>query len=424
MSSNGSHAGADVNRHIAVIGGGIIGASTAFHLLQAGVRQVTLIDAGKPGSATTGAGAGFVSHWSAGMIPLGEEGFHVQQYGLDFYRRLHEVGVEIGYRPNGTLIMALTEEGREQFVRPVLESPYAPAEMQDLDAAQIGRKMQGLVDPAKVHSAAYNPHGIQLDTSLAMAVLTSQIKERGGIVCDGTRVTAVHDDGDGVRIETDKGEIKADAAVVAAGAWTNQLLAGLGWNMPLLRVVATRIVTNDRGLPSTIPTVQCRELRLWLRETFGAVMWGTGRHYKPLHRTGEELADPGQPRNTQLMRETFEQESAELETVFPPLRGAELASWAQGVPCYTPDNALMVGKVPGHDNIVVVGGDNESGVTHGPGLGRLASELALGQTPFVSLDRFRVDRFDPAAFKSEADVEAAMPAWGSRHNAQRFGREA
>ena len=111
------------------------------------------------------------------------------------------------------------------------------------------------------------------------------------------------------------------------------------------------------------------------------------------------------------MRETFEQESAELETVFPPLRGAELASWAQGVPCYTPDNALMVGKVPGHDNIVVVGGDNESGVTHGPGLGRLASELAL-------------DRFDPAAFKSEADVEAAMPAWGSRHNAQRFGREA
>ena len=278
MSSNGSHAGADVNRHIAVIGGGIIGASTAFHLLQAGVRQVTLIDAGKPGSATTGAGAGFVSHWSAGMIPLGEEGFHVQQYGLDFYRRLHE---------------ALTEEGREQFVRPVLESPYAPAEMQDLDAAQIGRKMLGLVDPAKVHSAAYNPHGIQRDTSLAMAVLTSQIKERGGIVCDGTRVTAVHDDGDGVRIEADKGEIKADAAVVAAGAWTNQLLAGLGWNMPLLRVVATRIVTNDRGLPSTIPTVQCRELRLWLRETFGAVMWGTGRHYKPLHRTGEELADPG-----------------------------------------------------------------------------------------------------------------------------------
>ena len=218
MSSNGSHGGADVNRHIAVIGGGIIGASTAFHLLQAGVRQVTLIDAGKPGSATTGAGAGFVSHWSAGMIPLGEEGFHVQQYGLDFYRRLHEVGVEIGYRPNGTLIMALTEEGREQFVRPVLESPYAPAEMQDLDAAQIGRKMQGLVDPAKVHSAAYNPHGIQLDTSLAMGVLTSQIRERGGVVRDGTRVTAVHDDGDGVRIETDKGEIKADAAVVRARA--------------------------------------------------------------------------------------------------------------------------------------------------------------------------------------------------------------
>ncbi|BCG89832.1 FAD-dependent oxidoreductase [Mesorhizobium sp. 113-3-9] len=423
MSTNGNHTGGS-NRHIAVIGGGIIGCSAAVHLLRSGVRQVTIIDAGQPGAATTGAGAGFVSHWSAGMIPLGEEGFQLQQYGLDFYRRLHEVGVEIGYRPNGTLIMALTEDGRERFVRPVLDSPYAPPEMQDLNAAQIGQKMQGLIDPARVHSAAYNPHGIQLDTTLAMKVLTGQIGELGGVFRSGTRVTAVQDAGDRVTIETDQGRIEADGAIVAAGAWNNQVIAGLGWQLPLLRVVATRIVTDNRGLPSTIPTVQCRELRLWLRETFGAVMWGTGRHYQPLYKTADSGIEPGQPHNLELMQATSEQELAELQTIFPPLRGSRIASWAQGVPCYTPDNSLVVGKIPGSDNVVIAGGDNESGVTHGPGLGRLACELALGQTPFVSPGRFRVDRYASDAFKSEAEVEAAMPAWGARHDASRFGREA
>ncbi|RUT80384.1 FAD-binding oxidoreductase, partial [Mesorhizobium sp. M7A.T.Ca.US.000.02.2.1] len=76
------------------------------------------------------------------------------------------------------------------------------------------------------------------------------------------------------------------------------------------------------------------------------------------------------------------------------------------------------------DNVVVVGGDNESGVTHGPGLGRLSCELVLGHTPFVSAERFRVDRYASDAFKSEAEIEAAMPAWGARHEASRFGREA
>jgi glycine/D-amino acid oxidase-like deaminating enzyme len=410
VQGNGSGGG----KRIVVIGGGIIGCCAAYHLLSSGVRQVTVVDANAPGSATTGAGAGFVSHWSAGMIPLGEEGLQLQQYGLDFYRRLSEVGPEIGYRPNGTLIMALTEDGRERFVKPVLESPYAPQEMQDLDAAEIGAKMQGLIDPTKVHSAAYNPHGIQVDTSLALRVLVDEIVKLGGVIQGGTKVNAIHDAGDLVRIETDRGEIEADATIIAAGAWNNELLADLGWRLPLLRVLATRIVSDDRGLVSTIPTVQCRELRLWLRESFGAVMWGTGRHYKPLYRLDDSEPELGQPHRSEIMQTMADEELAELQTVFPPLRGAGIASWAQGVPCYTPDNGLVVGHVPGHANVVVAGGDNESGVTHGPGLGRLSCELALGLPPFVDPRRFRPDRFARNAYQSEAEIEAALPAWAAR----------
>lgn len=420
-SSSGKESG---ERHVAVIGAGIIGCSTAYHLLKSGVGQVTLVDAMQPGEATTGAGAGFVSHWSAGMIPLGEEGLRLQQYGLDFYRMLHELGTEIGYRPNGTLIMALTEKGRESFVMPVLQSPYAPPEMQDLDARAIGVKMQGLIDPAQVHSGAYNPHGIQVDTTLALAVMVDRIKALGGSVRGGTRVAAVEDRGDGVRITTDKGEILADTVVLAGGAWNNRLLEGLGWQLPMLRVLATRVTTDDRGLPSSIPTVQCREMRLWLRETFGAIMWGTGMYYRPLFSIGAEEIEPGRPANEALMQAMVDDEMTRLQRVFPPLRGSKVEKWTQGIPCYTPDNGLIIGKVPHHPNVVVAGGDNETGVSHGPGLGRLASELALGEHPFVPAERFRLDRFAPGAYPTEQDVEAAMPAWGERRAGGRMFSDA
>ena len=395
-------------QRMVVIGGGIIGCSAAFHLLQSGARQVTVIEAREPGAATTGAGAGFVSHWSAGMFPLGEEGLQLQQYGLDFYRRLHEVGTEIGYRPNGTLMMALTEAGRERFVRPVLESPYAPAEMQDLTAAQVGEKMKGLVDATQVHSAAFNPHGIQLDTKLALGVLVDEIVKLGGVFRNGTKVAGIHDAGSHVKVETDKGMIEADGVIVAAGAWNNEVLEGLGWQLPLLRVVATRIVTDGRGLPSTIPTVQCRELGLWLRESFGAVMWGTGRLYESYYKLGDEWIEPGQPRNVGLMQAMGDEEYARLEKIFPPLRGSKVSSWAQGVPCHTPDCGLLVGHVPGTTNVVAVGGDNETGVSHGPGLGRLSAELMLGQQPFVDTTGFRLERFARNSYATEAEVEAAF----------------
>lgn len=407
-------------RHVVVVGGGIIGVSTAFHLLQAGVDKVTILEAGEPGGATTGAGAGFVSHWSAGMVPLGEEGLKLQQYGLDFYRMLHELGTEIGYRANGTLMMALTEQGREDFVRPVLTSPYAPKEMQDLNSDRIGEIMGGLVDPARVHSGAFNPHGIQVDTKLALGVLVAEITKLGGIVRTGTRVASIADSGSKVTLETSSGTIEADGVVVAAGAWNNEVLASLGWHLPMLRVLATRVVTDDRGLPSNLPTVQCRELRLWLRETFGAVMWGTGDHYTPIHRLAESDPEPGQPRNHALMQAMVDQRLAELQRVFPPLRGSTVASWSQGIPCYTPDIGLFVDHVPGCTNVVVVGGDNETGVSHGPGLGRVASEILLDRPRFIDPARFRVERFARDAFATEAEVEASMPAWSQRHGSQRF----
>jgi sarcosine oxidase subunit beta len=198
--------------------------------------------------------------------------------------------------------------------------------------------------------------------------------------------------------------------IIAAGAWNNDLLAMVGSRVPLLRMLATRIVTDARGLSQPLPTIQCREFRLWLRESFGAITWGSVHGYTPLHRLesfGEALA-LGQPRYPQMLERLLEQQHDSLERVFPPLRGSRVASWSQGVPCYTPDHNLIAGRLPGHPSILLAGGDNESGVTHGPGLGRLIADLAAERAPFVDPTQWRCERFEPGSYPTEEAIEAAM----------------
>ncbi|HTV95727.1 MAG TPA: FAD-binding oxidoreductase [Steroidobacteraceae bacterium] len=396
---------------VIVIGAGILGCSAAFHLLKCGVRELTLIDAVRAGGSTSGAGAGFVSHWSAGFLEqFGAEGIALQEYGLEFYRTL-AAGGEIGYRPHGTLQLALTAQGYERFARPVLDSPLAPPGTRRLTARESGALMAGLIDPAAVHAAVLNPHGIQVETGLANSALAEQVRALGGRLNLGARVVGIEEHASSVQVDLPRERLEADLVVLAAGAWNNEMLALIGWHLPLFRMLATRIVTDDRGLPSHFPTVQCRELRLWLRESFGALTWGTVAGYAPLHRwlAPGAVLEPGQPHHPELLDALLQQQEA-LAAIFPPLRGARIATWTQGIPCYTPDQNLICGRVPGHPRLIVMGGDNETGVTHGPGLGRLAAELALERAPFVDPARMRPERFKADDYPTEASVESALAA--------------
>ncbi|WP_273691983.1 NAD(P)/FAD-dependent oxidoreductase [Ketogulonicigenium vulgare] len=408
-------------QHIAVVGAGIVGCATAFHLRRMGVQQVTLIDPMGPGGSTTSAGAGFVSHWSAGMVDMGAEGLRLQQYGLDFYRALSAVaegrGQDIGYRNRGTLMLSLTPEGHDRHIRPVLESPHAPPEMRGVTPAQIAEMTAGLVDGARLYSGAFNPHGIQLETDRAITLL-GQLVQDEGVDFLPRRVTAMAEDASGVTLTLDQGSLHVDQVVLAGGAWNNALLAAFGYAMPLLRVVATRIRTEGRGLPAVSPTIQCRELRLWLRECFGAVLWGTGVGYRPWYQLqGEGTAAPqGRQSFPELLEILKENQRDVLEGYFPPLRGAGVEQWVQGIACYTPDNNLIVGRVPGTSRVTVAGGDNESGVSHGPGMGRLAAEIATARATITNPHRFRPERFDKGQFPTEAAVAEGL----AQHQVLRF----
>ena len=396
---------------ICVIGAGIIGASAAFHLLESGARDVIVIDAGEPLSGTTPAGAGFVARFGADHNRrLGACTIPLQDYGLGFYQRLHESGVDLEYASNGNLVLARTPAMLDTLADGILGHPQVAAGTRRLNADGVGELMLGAVDPAAVAGGVYMPEGIQLTTALAQQELLTRLEDAEVQFHWDTPVTGVGVvDGTVTGVETDNGTIDASTVVFAAGAWNQTLLESLDRRLPLIPMVATRFVSEPAGLSPLMPTVQCLELHLWLRELHGAFSWGGSFAYRLLSALEQEgLAfGYGRPVSQALLDAQYAYQENVAE-VFPALSELSAVETIQGVPVYTVDGGLYVGGVPGIEGLWALAGDSESGITHGPGMGKLVAQLIMDETPFTDPAPFRLDRVDFAAYPNEASMVAAM----------------
>lgn len=401
----------DYRNPICIIGAGIVGASAGLHLVESGARDVVLIDAGAPLSGTTPAGAGFVARFGADHNRrLGACTIPLQDYALAFYRRMHESGVDLEFAHNGNVVIALTPTALDILADGIVEHPQAAPGTRRLDASGVEDLMLGAVDPAAVAGGVYMPEAIQLTTALAQQGILTRLQEAGADIHWDTPATAVRiANGVVTGVETANGTIDASTVVFAAGAWNHALLTSVDRRLPLIPMAATRFVSEFAGLSPHMPTTQCPELQLWLRELDGAFSWGGGFAYRLLSALRDEGLEFGYGRP--ISQSLIDAQHAEQETVaevFPALSGLSTTETIQGVPVYTVDGGLYIGAVPGIDGLWALAGDSESGITHGPGMGKLLAQLIVGETPFTDPRPFRLDRVDPAAYPDEASMVAAL----------------
>lgn len=404
-----------------VVGAGVVGLATAWHLHLAGFRDITVIDAGPPLHGTTPAGAGFVLPAAADSNRRGGTyAVPIEHYSLDFYRDLDRQGHDIEFGEHGNIVMATSDEILRSAVSGIAEHPLADPGTRVLSPADIAGLTGGAVDAEKILGGVLMPRAGQVTTSKVVRVLTDLLVAAGATFRYETRVSAIQTAGARVTLLcTSAGDLPASKVVLTGGAWLNALLDSLGFRLPLLPVVATRFVTGDVGLPDDMPTIQCRDLGpMWLRNLNGAFSWGASPGYRSsrlLARdgvdTGLELGRPVAPRLIEAMRE----HTPVMAEVFPALAGLEVETIIQGQPVWTADGRLYIGAVPTAGGVWVAGGDNESGVMNGPGMGRLIADIVTDSAdPIADVDAFRLDRFAPDDFPDEQSIERFMAAQGDR----------
>ena len=387
---------------VIVIGGGIVGAATAYELATRGVA-VTLLEAESLAFGATGRNLGYI--WA-----------HTRRKGpeldllMDTRRRLptlaEELGAEFGLRMNGGLIF-ITSDRQRAVMREFVDQRNADGvEMQLLD----GDEARALVPilPPTVVGATYCPLDAQIDSPRYVRAFATAAERNGATVLQGTAARRiVVTDGQVVGVDTDAGHLAAGTVVIAAGGWSPSLAATLGIDLPIgsmrLQIVQTEPMPArlDHLLYGPVAVKQYaifRELPSFREEDFlhpaeqpggpvlleSACQGADGRYL-----LGIAMDYPGFDWRPDL--EGIALITRVLPEDLPELRGAHVArAWA-GVLPFTSDNLPIVDRVPGIDGLIVAAG-HVFGNGAGPTTGRLVASLVCGGTPVIDLRHVAIDR--------------------------------
>src|SRR5262245_19405929 len=257
-----------------VVGGGALGVLCAYHLNELGV-DVLLLERDDVAQATSTCGAGFVGQWAGGWVaPWGAEELACERYALDFYKELHEADSSLFFRSNGTMFIATTPEGWDEFLVPLADCEDV-ASRRVLGPDEIS-EMTVVLPAVPGLKGVFHPDGVQMTARDAVRAVARRLVERRGRVHVRRPVTELTiQRGRVTGLKTSTGRISTDTVVLATALWTNALLSPRIWRLPYAPLGALRITTEPVGVPSTMPMLLFPEFsHAWLREERGRVLMG------------------------------------------------------------------------------------------------------------------------------------------------------
>ncbi|MBB5910095.1 NAD(P)/FAD-dependent oxidoreductase [Actinoalloteichus hymeniacidonis] len=379
---------------VVVVGGGVMGCAMALHLLKAGVRDVRLIERDEVGQGTTAAGGGFLADWAPQ-----EPEIQASRYGREFYSALHDNGHDISYRANSTLYIAAGEAAWR-----ALSDGGNAADESVLSPAEVEARTGGAVPASGVHAGLLDEDGAQVHAPKVVSVLADRVRAAGGVIDSRRPVTGITVQGGRVReVQTVRGSVGCEAVVLAAGAWNNTMANWLGFLLPQVPQVTSRVHTGPLGIPDTMPALFLTGLApeepaggtmLWVRGQDGGLLWGGTYEVWPRDvLVGEPVPDRLDQLPIDGVLEILRIAERGRATL-PALASREHLRISHGAPCYTPDMRALVGAVPGVTGAYILAGDNESGITYGPGYARaLTRQITEGTGGSAGPDEWRPDRF-------------------------------
>jgi sarcosine oxidase subunit beta len=354
---------------VVIIGGGVVGASVAYHLAARGVRDVLVLErgaapgAGSTGRATGGFRAQFGTRVNVRLSLLSRE---------KLLRFEEETGVNPGFRQAGYLFVAGCEEELGELVSAqAVQRECGLSEARAVDAEEVAR-LNPALNPEGVAGGVYCPtdgfiRPLEILRGYTEAAARLGARFLYGVTVEGARAAV---EGKAETLLTTAGEVSAGAFVNAAGAWAGELGRALGVEIPVTPLRRQVAVTRPFGLlPEGMPmTIYAGDgFHLRVRDGRVLLLW-------PDEPRGEDSFD------TSVDEEWLTTVVAKAHARVPCLRQAEIdraACWA-GLYEMSPDRHAVLGRAPGFDNLYLANGSSGHGVMHAPALGQLLSEIILG----------------------------------------------
>ncbi|MBB3526659.1 FAD-dependent oxidoreductase [Rhizobium sp. BK456] len=377
-----------------VIGGGIIGCSTAYHLGKLGWTDTVLLERKKLTSGTTFHAAGLV-----GQLRSSANITQLLGYSVDLYKRLEEeTGLGTGWKMNGGLRLACNEERWTEVKRQATAAQSFGLEMQLL-TPQEAFDLWPLMTIDDLVGAAFLPTDGQANPSDITQALAKGARMCGVSIFEDTEVLDLEIDKGRIRaVITAEGRIECERVVVCAGQWTRAFAARFGVNVPLVSVEHQYIITESFGVPSNLPTLRDPDRLTYYKEEVGGIVMGG---YEPNPIAWAEKGIPEGFHYTLLDSnfDHFEQIMEQALGRVPALENVGVKQLLNGPESFTPDGNFILGEAPELKNFFVGAGFNAFGIASAGGAGMaLAEWVTKGEPPYdlwpVDIRRFGRPHFD------------------------------
>src|SRR5579863_4350213 len=368
---------------VVIIGGGVGGASIAYHLAALGERDVILVERSDLTSGSTFHSAGLVGQLR-GSLSL----TRMMMHSVDLYRALGaEVDLDTGWREVGSLRLASSRPHLEELERQAAWAETFGLPMHLVSAAEAGDLFPPMSTEG-VLGAAYLPSDGYVDPSQLTLALAKGARQRGASILTGTRVTGVTVVDNRVRgVRTDQGDIECEVVVNAGGIYAHEIGQLAGVHVPLVAMAHQYAITKPEDLARDMPTLRDPARLVYFRGESGGLVAGG------YERNPAVWALAGIPRdfNSRLLDPDWDRFSPLFEAAMsrvPGLEDSEIVTLVNGPEAFTPDGEFILGESAVR-GFWVAAGFCAHGIAGSGGMGKIVAEWIVEGQP--SVDAWALD---------------------------------
>jgi len=384
---------------VVVIGGGVAGCSTAYHLAKFGWKDTVLLERDVLTSGTTWHAAGLI-----GQLGSSATITKLRNYSLNLYKQLEkETGLSSGLKQNGSLTVATTSDRLEELKRQVTFAQRFDIEAKEVNKEEI-KEIYPLINVEDIVGGVFIARDGQADPVGVANILAKAAKQNGAQIIEKCPVTKILTKNNKiVGVETNFGKIECEYVVLAAGMWSRQIAKEIDTSIPLypdehFYVLSEPIKDIDRSLPVLRDYNNC----LYLKEDAGKLLVGVFEpNAKPAftnnYRVPEDFSFGELPEDF----DHFEPYLINAMNRIPSLEKSGIRKFFNGPESFTPDTNYLLGETPEMKNLYVCGGFNSIGIVSSGGAGKITAEWMINDEIYEDVFSLDISRFEK--FHSELE---------------------
>jgi sarcosine oxidase, subunit beta len=373
---------------VVVVGGGIVGASVAWHLAEAGV-DVALVERGQLAGESSGKPIGGVRAQFSDALNVRLAARSLEAYG----RFAQTPGADIGLDRVGYLFLLRTPEQVRRFARSIAVQNEHGVPSELISPAEAQRRCPP-VDPDRFVAAAFSPSDGHARPAVAAEAYVAAARRRGARATTACGVERIEvRGGEIVAVRTSRGSIRTSIVVCAAGAWSREVGAMAGVDLDV-RPVRRQIAFGEppAPVPPRLPFTIDAETTFYFHTAGSAILLG--------------MSDPRQaPAFDRAYTDDWLPELRRCAArCAPSLAGVRVRDGWAGLYETTPDANALIGEAPSLARFLYATGFSGHGFCHAPAAGEIVRDLVRGEPPFADVTPLRAERFAERAPVDEVNI--------------------